>query len=118
MSKKTIEKNLAKVLLEDGKFEKALYDFELAEHVDEYLLSKKQDRDEYLFAITEHSNDVAMLLIDKDDVIYINEAAREQLKELWRIAYKSNIKRLIPDMAQELDAGFLYSAGITVVDNM
>jgi hypothetical protein len=37
----------------------------LAGHVDEYLLSKKEDKDEHFFAVTEHSNDVAMLLIDK-----------------------------------------------------
>jgi hypothetical protein len=111
---KTIEKNLTKALLNSGKFEKQLFDYELAEHVDEYLLSKKEDKDEYFFAITEHSNDVAMLLIDKNDIVHINEAGREQLQRLWRDAYSSNLKKLIPDMAKELDAGFLYSAGVKV----
>jgi hypothetical protein len=111
---KTIEKNLTKALLNSGKFEKKLFDYELAEHVDEYLLSKKEDKDEYFFAVTEHSNDVAMLLIDKNDIVHINEAGREQLQRLWRDAYSGNLKKLIPDMAKELDAGFLYSAGVKV----
>ena len=33
MSKKSIEKNLTKALLNDGKLEKTLFDYELAEHV-------------------------------------------------------------------------------------
>jgi len=116
MSKKRIEKNLIKALLNDGKLEKALFDYELAEHVDEYLLSKKQDKDKYFFAITEHRNDVAMLLIDENDVILVNEMARQRLKVLWRDAYIENMKNLIPDMAQELDAGFLYGAGVKEVE--
>jgi len=116
MSKKSIEKSLIKALLDDGKLEKALFDYELAEHVDEYLLSKKQDKDKYFFAVTAHTNDVAILLIDENDVVHINEVARQHLKTLWRDAYSENMKNLIPDMAQELDAGFLYSAGVKEVD--
>ncbi|RPH62311.1 MAG: PAS domain-containing protein [Chloroflexi bacterium] len=118
MSKKRIEKNLIKALLHGGKLEKALYDYELAEHVDEYLLSKKQDKDKYFFAITEHSNDVAMLLIDEDDVVHINEAARERLQLLWQEVYGENMQRLIPDMAGQLEAGFLYAAGVKVVEKV
>jgi len=117
MSKRSIEKNLIKALLNDGKLEKALFDYELAEHVDEYLLSKKQDNDKYFFAVTEHTNDVAMLLIDENDVVHINEMARQRLQTFWRDAYSENMKKLIPDMAAELDAGFLYSAGVKEVEN-
>jgi len=117
MSKRSIEKNLTKALLNNGKLEKALFDYELAEHVDEYLLSKKQDNDKYFFAVTEHTNDVAMLLIDENDVVHINEMARQRLQTLWRDAYSENMKNLIPDMAAELDAGFLYSAGVKEVEN-
>jgi hypothetical protein len=116
MSKKRIEKNLIKALLNDGKLAKELFDYELAEHVDEYLLSKKQDKDKYFFAVTEHTNDVAMLLIDENDIVYVNETAREQLKILWRDAYSENMKNLIPGMAQELDEGFLFSAGVKEIE--
>ena len=118
MRKKTIEKNLIKALLEDGPLVKALYDFELAEHLDEYLQSKKEDQDKYLFAVTEHSNDVAMLLIDEDDTVYINTEAREQLKRIWSEAYPYNMKKLIPDMASQIDAGFLYDAGVKEMENL
>lgn len=117
MSRKMIEKNLTKALLNGGKLEKKLFDYELAEHVDEYLLSKKQDKDKYFFAVTEHTNDVAMLLIDENDVVYINETARQYLQTLWSEAYISNIKLLIPGMAQQLDAGFLYAAGVKEVES-
>lgn len=119
MSKKSIEKNLIRALLNNGKLEKALFDYELAEHVDEYLLSKKQDKDKYFFAVTEHTNDVAMLLIDENDVVHINEMARQRLQTLWRgDVYHENMKKLIPDMASQLDAGFLYSAGVKEVENI
>ncbi len=64
MSKKRIERNLKKALLKGGPMVRALFEFELEEHIEEYLQSKRADGDKYFFAITEHTNDVAMLLID------------------------------------------------------
>ena len=73
MSKKTIEKNLIKALLKDGEMAYALFEYELEEHIDEYIKSKKEDKDDYFFAVTEHTNDVAMLLIDEKNKVHINE---------------------------------------------
>ena len=39
-------------------------------------LKKRADRDYFFFAITEHTNEVAMLLIDQVDNVHINEEAR------------------------------------------
>lgn len=118
MRQKTIEKNLKKALLNDGPLVYALYEFELEEHVEEYLLSKQTDADKYFFAVTEHTNDVAMLLIDEDDKVYINEAARTRLKELWPgDAYRENFQKMIPHIAEQLDAGFLFAAGVKEVDS-
>ena len=116
MSKKTIEKNLKKALLNDGPFAWALYEYELEEHLEESLLSKRADGDKYFFAITEHTNDVAMLLIDESDQVHINEAGRTLLEELWGEAYRGNIQKLIPRMAEQLDAGYLFAAGVKVVN--
>ncbi len=116
MSRKTIAKNLKKALLNDGPLVQALYEFELEEHVEEYLRSKQTDRDNYFFAVTEHTNDVAMLLINENDKVYINEAARTWLKELWQDAYRENIRKMIPGMAEQLDAGYLFAAGVKEVD--
>ena len=117
MRRKIIEKNLRKALLDDGPFALALFEYELQEHIAEYVLSKQTDGDKYFIAVTEHTNDVAMLLIDEDDALHINEKARVVLKTLWQKAYRKNLELLIPNMARELDAGNLWSAGVNVATN-
>ena len=99
MRKKTIEKNLRKALLEDGPFAQALFEYELKEHIEEYTQSKRADGDKYFFAITEHTNDVAMLLIDEGDNVHINDEARALLKKLWRDAYTKNLHTFISHIA-------------------
>ena len=113
MSKKTIEKNLIKVLLDNGAMENALFEYELEEHIDEYLKSKQEDGDDYFFAVTEHTNDVAMLLIDEDNNVHVNEKARAVLRKYWhKSAYKHNMQILIPQMAEQLSKGFLFVTGV------
>jgi hypothetical protein len=115
MSKRTIARNLIKALLNDGAMAFALFEYELEEHIDEYLKSKQEDDDDYFFAVTEHTNDVAMLLIDKDDNIHVNEEARALLKKLWpKSAYKYNMQVLIPQMVDELSKGFLFVSGVKI----
>src|SRR5262245_55898861 len=116
MSQKKIAKNLKKTLLHDGPLVRALFEFELEEHLEEYVLSKQTDGDKFFFAVTEHTNDVAMLLIDEDDHIHINEEARALLKAMWRDAYEENIQLMIPRMAEQLEAGYLFTAGVKEVD--
>ena len=93
---------LNKALLQDGKMERALYDYELVEHIGYWYEGLKAYRDEFVFAVTENSGSVAMILITADKTIYINEEAREQLSKFWPNAYETNMKRLIPMMAEEL----------------
>jgi len=113
MGKKTIEKNLIKALLNDGAMEYALFEFELEEHIDEYLKSKQEDGDDYFFAVTEHTNAVAMLLIDKKNKVHVNEKARVVLKKYWKgSVYEHNLKLLIPQMAEQLSKGFLFVTGV------
>jgi hypothetical protein len=116
MSKKNIQRNLKKALLDGGPLAQALFEFELEEHVEEYMKSKQEDNDEFFFSITEHSGDVAMLLIDKDDQLHINENACEMLEKIWGDAYKPNIQRLLPDMAGQLNDGYLFTAGVKYID--
>ena len=115
MSKKTIAANLKRVLLDDTPFALALFEYELREHIEEYLESKHTDGDRYFFAVTEHTNDVAMLLIDEHDTIHINEDARTVLRALWGNAYTTNMQRLIPKMAEDLQAGYLAASGVKVI---
>lgn len=114
-TRKQIKKNLTKALLEDGLMSRALFEYELEEHIDEYLQSKHDDADKYFFSVTENSNEVAMLLIDEKDVVHVNEEALAILKKLWQDAYRGNLVKMIPDMAAELASGYLYIAGVKVV---
>lgn len=115
MTQKSIEYSLRKALLDNGKMVRALYEYELEEHVNEFIESKKQDRNKYLFAVTENNGDVAMFLIDEDDKIHINEDARSKLMEYWKDSvYKSNMKKLIPQMSLILSSGNLFVTGVKV----
>ncbi|MBN1428558.1 MAG: hypothetical protein JXB07_09235 [Anaerolineae bacterium] len=115
--RRIIERNLRRALLEDGPLVQDLFEYELEEHIDDYLRSKRQDNDKYFLAVTENRNHVAILLIDEDEVVHVNEDAREALKTLWKDLYQQNLEKMIPDMARELDTGYLYIAGIKVVDS-
>ena len=115
MRTKTIEKNLRMALLENGPFAQALFEYELEEHIAEYIQSKQADGDKYFFAITEHTNDVAMLLIDKRNKVHVNEKARAMLKKYWhKSVYKHNMQILIPQMVDELSKGFLFVSGVKI----
>ena len=114
MSKKTIEKNLIKALLNDGEMAYALFEHELEEHIKEFTKSKKKDKDDYFFAVTEHTNDVAMLLIDEKNKVHVNEKARAMLRKYWDASYDHNMKIMIPHMVDELSNGFLSVNGVKI----
>lgn len=101
--KQQIETKLRQALLEGGEMADALYEYELAEHVDYWYEGLKADQDEFVFVVTENSGNVAMLLITPEKTLYINENAREKLKQIWAgTVFESNMKRLIPMMAKDL----------------
>ena len=43
-----------------------------------------------------------MVLIMSDKTVYVNEDAKAKLSEFWQSNYITNMKRLIPIMAEEL----------------
>ncbi len=113
MSKMTTEKHLVRALLEDGAMSKSLFEEELQEQTDEFLRSKKEDGDDFIFAITERDNQVAMLLIDRDDKVHVNEGARAVLKTYWqKSVYEDNILMLLPQMVDELNEGYYFVTGV------
>ncbi len=77
--KKKIEKLLRQALLNNGKMEYALFEFELEEHIDYWYEGLIRDGEEFVFVVTENKGHVAMVLITKEKDIYVNEKAREQL---------------------------------------
>ena len=115
MSKMTTEKHLVRALLDGGAMSKTLFEEELHGQIDEFLRSKQEDGDDYFFAITENDNQVAMLLIDRDDKVHVNEEARAMLKTFWqKSTYEDNILVLIPQMVDELNEGYYFVTGVKV----
>ena len=113
MSKLTTEKYLVRALLDDGAMSKLLFEEELQEQMDEFLKSKQEDGDDFFFAITERDNQVAMLLIDGDDKVHVNEDARAVLKTFWKgSVYKDNMLMLLPQMVDELSEGYYFVTGV------
>jgi len=115
MTAKNIEKILQQTLLHDAAMQYGLYEYELEELLDELKSSLAADQDDYLFAVTENSGHVAMVLIEKSGQVYINEQAREKLQALWPAAYTSNMKKLIPAFARQLHQGELPINGVKTV---
>ena len=113
MSKITSEKHLVRALLEDGAMSKSLFDDELQDEVEAFLNSKQEDQDDFFFAITERDKQVAMLLIDRDDKVHVNEEARAVLQTYWQKSiYEDNILTLIPQMVDELSEGYYFVTGV------
>jgi hypothetical protein len=115
MTAKKLDKLLKQALLNDGEMKYELYQYELEELLDEWKSSMAKDKDDYIFAVTENSGQVAMVLIEKSGQVHINEQARERLKALWLGAYESNIKRLIPAFAELLNEGEIPVNGVKLV---
>ncbi|MEL6231328.1 MAG: hypothetical protein AAFR24_15560 [Cyanobacteria bacterium J06627_3] len=112
MSKRRIENLLRKALLEDGEMAYGLYEFELQEHIDYWYQGLLRDKDEFLFAVTENNGDIAMVLIMPDKTLYVNEKALEELRQLWPVAHESNMKHLIPRMAEQLSKDIIAVNGV------
>jgi hypothetical protein len=110
------EKLLRQALLNDGEMSQELYEYETEELLGEWKASLAKDKDDYLFAVTENSGDVAMVLIEKSGEVRINKEARERLRELWPAAYKSNMEKLIPAFAEQLVEGDIPVSGVKIVD--
>jgi frataxin-like iron-binding protein CyaY len=112
MTATTIAKRLEQALMHGDAMPYGLYKYELEEIIGELKSSLTQDNDDYIFAVTENSGYVAMVLIEKSGQVYINEQAREKLKALWHAAYESNMKKLIPVFAKQLHENELPINGV------
>jgi len=114
--RKRIEGLLRTALLEGGEMAYSLYEYELEDNIDYWFQELKADRDEFVFVVTENSGHVAMVLIEKEKTVYINEQAREKLSALWHLTYRINLEQLIPMMVTDLMDGFVSVNGVKTVD--
>ncbi|MBF0230195.1 MAG: hypothetical protein HQK63_11515 [Desulfamplus sp.] len=115
MSIKEIKKRLELALVKNGEMQYQLYEYELQELIDDFRTSLIEDRDEFLFAVTEHTGDVAMVLIERSGATHINEVARERLMDLWKGAYLQNMKKMIPVFAKQLNQGEIPVNGVKTI---
>ena len=119
---KEIRKALEHAFIHDGELCDDLYKYELEEHVGYWRRSMIRDHDDFLFVATVRTDDVdheyntALLLIERSGEAYINEPARDRLKELWGKVYFLNMKKLIPTFAQQLKQGELPVTGVKMVE--
>jgi hypothetical protein len=118
MTTKNIKKQLKNALVNDGEMYYGLYEYELEELLDHLKSSLEKDRDEFIFAVTENNNHVAMVLIEKTGQVYINESARNKLKNLWDKAYLHNINKLIPLFAKQLNNGDIPINGVKITGSL
>jgi len=112
MNKSEIKQALHNALLADGKMEQALYEFELQENVADWKEGLIDYNEDFVFALTANNGSVAMILITKEDEIFINENAREKLKFFWKKQYKTNIELLLPNAVTDLSNGFFSLTGV------
>ena len=98
----TLFTTLYQALLLDKKMDKALYEFDLEEHVEKWQQELQDDKDEFMFAITENTGNVAMVLITKRKTVFINGKALKKLKALFNGAFKQDIETLLPSFVTDL----------------
>ena len=91
VSKKKTAILLRQALLYSGQMERALYEYELEEHIDDWYQGLLDDQNDFVFAVTENSGHVAMVLITPERTIYVNEEARDYLSNAWSKNYRPNI---------------------------
>ncbi len=89
-----------------------LYESEIEIHIEDWYKSIKADQDEFAFAILEDGDQIAMVIIMRDKTVYVNEAARQKLKELWPTTYNKNLHQMIPMMADILADGVIFFTGV------
>jgi hypothetical protein len=117
LSTKNIESSLRKALLKNGPFSEKLFNYELKEHVDDFIESRKEDQNDYILSVTENSGDVAMVLVDDKNTLFVNNEARAQLQIIWKDkVYSKNIIKLVPSIADSLNNGLLFHCGFTTTE--
>ena len=112
MSKKSLRAALEQALLRSAAMSDALCTEVLMDAVDELEASLREDGDDALIALVAEDADVAMLLIDKAGTHYRNQAALEQLQQMWRQHYAANVQTVLPLFVDDLHQGMLAVAGV------
>lgn len=114
--KLTIFQALQKALLEDGEMNRSLYEYDMEEHIAFWAEGMKKDKNDLVFVVNENDGHIAMVLITKDEKLFINKEARAYLQNTWKEQYEKNIKMLLPGMVADLSEGTFPLHGVTIVN--
>ena len=111
----SIQQVLHKALLLDGEMFESLYEHEMQEHIEYWTEGMREDKDDFVFIVTENNGHAAMVVITKEEELLINEPARAYLKKAWQKNYDDNIRKLLPAMAAQLNDGYFSVNGVKTV---
>ncbi|MBD0268106.1 MAG: hypothetical protein ICV77_07400, partial [Cyanobacteria bacterium Co-bin8] len=89
-----------------------VYENELEDNVPRWHVGLQISGEDFLFVIAERSEEIALVLLESQKRLYINEAAREKLSEIWSGTYATQMEYLIPLMAEDLVEGALSVTGV------
>lgn len=113
MSLNRIRTVLTRALLEDRAMDEGLFQYDLAENIEEWREMMHQDGEDYLIVVTAAENKAAMVLIDAE-AVFVNEEARAHLRSLWGDQYGPNMEQMIPEFARSLNDDELPVSGFKI----
>lgn len=115
LQKELIYASLKNVLLHNTALSDEMYDEVLADFVELMKESLRQDADDALICVVAETDEAAMLLVEANNEVLRNDAARHRLKQIWKENYKANVLKVIPLFVDHLSQGMLGVAGIKVM---
>jgi hypothetical protein len=114
MQKQSIQVSLENALLHNVMWSDELYNEVLTDFVEQMKESLHGDADDAIICLVAEQDQAAMMLVEVDNNVLRNEAARHRLKQLWKESYKINVTKVIPILVEHLSQGMLGVAGIKV----
>jgi hypothetical protein len=115
LQKELIYASLKNALLHNTALSDEIYDEILADFVDQMKESLRQDADDALTCVVAETDEAAMLLVEANNKVLRNDAARRRLKQIWKENYEINVLKVIPLFVDHLSRGMLGVAGIKVM---
>jgi hypothetical protein len=115
LQKELIYASLKNVLLHNTALSDELYDEVLADFVEQMEESLRQDANDALICVVAETHEAAMLLVEANNEVLRNDAARYRLKQIWKENYGANVLKVIPLFVDRLNQGMLGVAGIKIM---
>jgi hypothetical protein len=115
LQKELIHASLKNALLYNTALSDEMYDLVLADFVDQMRESLERDADDALICVVAETDEAAMLLVEANNKVLGNDAARSRLKQIWKENYEMNVLKVIPMFVDHLSQGMLGVAGIKVI---